>query len=133
MNKTTGKLIYEKESYLIRGACFDLYKELGSGHKESVYQKGLSILLKEKGLDISREKRIPVKIQGKSLGNYTPDFVVNDSIILETKAKKLLTKQDIKQFWHYLKATNYKLGFLVNFGKPGGVQIIRRIYEEARK
>jgi len=133
ISNMTSKLIYEKESYLIRGACFDLYKELGNGHKESVYQKGLSILLKEKDMDVEREKRIPVTINGKSLGNYTPDFVINNSILLETKAKPNLTVQDKKQFWHYLKVTDYKLGFLVNFGKAGGVQIIRRIYDEARK
>ena len=52
ISNMTSKLIYEKESYLIRGACFDLYKELGNGHKESVYQKGLSILLKEKDMDV---------------------------------------------------------------------------------
>ena len=129
----TSKLLYEKESYLIRGACFDLYKELGNGHKESVYQRGLSVLLKEKDLVVESEKRIPVTINGKSLGNYTPDFVIDNSILLETKAKPYLTVQDKKQFWHYLKVTDYKLGFLINFGKSGGVQIIRRIYDEARK
>lgn len=128
-----GKLLYERESYLIRGACFDLYKKLGNGHKESVYQKGLLILLKEKGLDVEREKRITVKIGNQSLGSYVPDFVINESILMETKAKSYLTIQDKKQFWHYLKITDYKLGFLVNFGKAGGVQIIRRIYDEARR
>lgn len=131
--KKTQKLLYEEESYLIRGACFDLYKELGSGHKESVYQKGLSIFLKEKELSIEREKRIPVKINGKYLGNYTPDFVINETILLEIKAKPFITIQDKKQFWHYLKATDYKLGFLINFGKPGGVEIERRIYDTVRK
>ena len=128
-----AKLLYEKESYLIRGACFDLYKELGNGHKETVYQKGLSILLKEKQLVVDKEKRIPVKIQNISLGNYTPDFVINDSILLETKAKSYITIQDKKQFWQYLRATDFKLGFLINFGKPGGVEIIRRVYDTARK
>jgi GxxExxY protein len=131
--RKTQKLLYEHESYLIRGACFDLYKELGNGHKESVYQKGLSILLKEKGLDVDREKRIQVKINDTNLGNYTPDFVVNNLILVEIKAKSYLTVQDKKQFWHYLKATDYKLGFLVNFGKAGGIQITRRIYDTARK
>ncbi|KKQ93209.1 MAG: hypothetical protein UT19_C0016G0022 [Candidatus Woesebacteria bacterium GW2011_GWB1_39_10b] len=133
MPKTFTKLLYEKESYLIRGACFDLYKELGNGHKESVYQKGLAVYFKEKGLDAEREKRITVRILNQSLGNYTPDFVINNLILIEAKAKSYITIQDKKQFWHYLKATDYKLGFLVNFGKPGGVEIIRRVYDTARK
>lgn len=132
MGKKKGKLLYEKESYLIRGACFDLYKKLGSGHKESVYQKGLFHFLTDKELEVEKEKRIPVRINGKNLGNYTPDFVVNNSILIEIKAKGYLTIQDRKQFWHYLKVTEYKLGFLINFGKPGGIEIIRRVYDEAR-
>lgn len=128
-----SKLLYEKESYLIRGACFDLYKKLGHGHKEIIYQRGLQQLLEEKGLKSEREKKVKIILNGKCLGNYTPDFVVNEIILIETKAKKYLTIQDRKQFWQYLKATNYKLGFLVNFGKPGGVEIVRRIYDTARR
>ena len=56
----------------------------------------------------------------------------NDKIIIEIKCKVFLTQEDIKQFWHYLKATNYKLGFLINFG-PKGVKIIRRVYDTARQ
>ncbi len=121
-------LIYPKESYLIRGACFDLYKDLGFGHKEVVYQRGLEVKLKNKGLDVSREKHIPVLVDGIKVGSYTPDFVVNDLILLELKASSMITKQDLSQFWQYLKTTPYKLGFLINFGKPGGVEIIRRVY-----
>lgn len=126
-------LLYQKQSYLIRGACFKLYKELGCQHKEIIYQRGLAIKLNSAGLKVERELRLPVKVNGILVGNYTPDFVINNSILVEIKAKSLLTKPDIQQFWHYLKATNYKLGFLVNFGKPGGVQIIRRVYDTARK
>jgi len=133
MSRNTLKLLYEKESYIIRGCCFGLYKELGNGHKESIYQKGLNILLREKGLNTEREKRIPVKINGINLGNYTPDFVINELILLELKAKPFITTEDKHQFWHYLKATNYKLGFLINFGQPGGVEIIRRVYDSARR
>jgi len=132
-NNAENKLLYPKESYLIRGACFELYKEVGSGHKESVYQKGLEVKLINTGLRVEREVRIPVRVDGKLVGSYTPDFVINESILAELKAKSMLTKQDIQQFWHYLRATNYKLGFLVNFGKPGGVQIIRRVYDTARR
>lgn len=132
VNKKKEKLLYEKDSYLIRGACFDLYKELGSGHKEVVYQRGLNQLLNGKGLEVEREKRIPVKLNSKSLGNYIPDFVVNNLILIEIKAKSHTTMQDKKQLWHYLKATDYKLGFLINFGKPGGVEIVRRVYDTAR-
>ncbi len=114
-------LIFPKESYQIRGACFDLYKQLGFGHKEVIYQRGLEIKLNNRGLTVNREKQIPVKVDGIKVGFYTPDFVVNNSIMLELKASSILTKQDLSQFWQYLRTTPYKLGFLINFGKPGGV------------
>jgi GxxExxY protein len=130
--KLMSKLLFEKESYLIIGACFELYKEIGNGHKESVYQKGLVIILAERKLAVEKEKKIPIKIRGEYVGNYVPDLVVDDRILLELKAKPFLTTQDRKQFWHYIKATDYKLGFLINFGKPGGVEIVRRVYDKAR-
>lgn len=132
-NNAENKLLYPQESFLIRGCCFNLYKELGCQHKEAIYQRGLEIKLENAGLEVNRELRISVKVEGKFVGNYTPDFVINNSILIELKAKSMLTKQDIQQFWHYLKTTNYKLGFLINFGKPGGVQIIRRVYDTARR
>ena len=127
------KLLYEYESYLIRGACFELYKELGCGHKEVAYQRGLEIKLKEQNLSVTREKQIPIKVSGKKVGAYVPDMIVNNCIMLEIKAKRLIIRQDIRQFWEYLQVTPYKLGFLINFGRPGGVQIIRRVYDTARK
>jgi GxxExxY protein len=132
MQKQT-KLIYPDISYKIRGCCFDLYKQLGNGHKEVVYQKGLSILLKENGLNVQREVRIPIKVEGQTVGVYTPDMVINNIIFLELKAKPFLLKEDVKQFWRYLKATDFRLGFLINFGKPGKIEIVRRIYDKARK
>lgn len=125
-------LLYEKESYKIRGAAFNTYKELGCGHKETVYQKAFYLSLIKEDLSIEKEKRLPVIFDNVNVGVYIPDFLVNDSIIIELKAKPMATQYDVKQFWHYLKSTEYKLGFLINFGRPGGIQIIRRIYDKIR-
>jgi len=62
-----------------------------------------------------------------------PDLIINDSILIELKAKPRLLKEDEKQFWYYLKGTDYKLGFLINFGAPDGVEIVRKVYDSARK
>ncbi len=125
-------LLYENESYKIRKAVFDVYKKLGCGHKETVYQKALDVALLKGSLKIEKEKRLPVIFENVNVGTYIPDFLVEGKIIIELKAKPFITQGDIRQFWQYLKSTDYALGFLVNFGKPAGVQIIRRIYETAR-
>ena len=128
-----SKLIHERESYLIRGACYDLYKELGFGHKEIIYQRGLNVKLNNAGLLVNRETKIPVYTDGEKIGSYIPDFVVDGKIMIELKASTYTTQQDLLQFWQYLRITPYKLGFLINFGKQGGVEIIRRVYDQSRK
>lgn len=123
-------LLYPKESYEIRGACFWIWKEFGSAFKESIIDKALTEELKGRGLKVDDQKRIDIYYREKKVGTYIPDKVINDIIIIEVKAKPSLTKQNIKQFWHYLKSTDYKLGFLVNFGEQ--LEIKRIIYDSAR-
>lgn len=129
--KTT--LLYPQESYLIQGACFSIYKKFRNTQKELVCQKSLEQELKSKGLRVEREKQLPVYHLGVKVGVYTPDIVVNETILLELKAKPFLHKSDIQQFWYYLKNSEYKVGYLVNFGEPNGVKMVRRVYDTARK
>lgn len=126
-------LLYPKESYIIRGACFLIYKKFRNTQKESVYQKSLLQELKKEGLSVEREKQLPVYHLGVKVGVYSPDLLINNSIIIELKTKPFLHQKDIQQFWYYLKNSEFKLGFLVNFGEQNGVKIIRRIYETARQ
>ena len=128
-----GKLLYEQESYIIRGAAFDIYKQFKNSHKEKIYRDSLFFGLQNKGLRVNKEKRIDIFYENKKVGTYVPDMVIEDKIFIELKANPVVLKSDIEQFWHYLKSSNYKLGFLINFGAPKGVQIIRRIYDTARK
>lgn len=121
-------LLYPTESYAVRGSAFEVYKQLGCVHKEVVYQRAMLEALLGRKLMVEREKRLPVRFNNKVVGAYMPDFVINDIIVLEIKAKEFLLTKDLQQFWQYLRSTDYKLGFLINFGKPGGVEIIRRIY-----
>jgi len=125
-------LLYEKESYEIRGAAFEIYKSLRNGHKEKVYQNAFYISLKKRGLAVDRERRIKIYYTGEDIGTYTPDFIINKAMLIELKAKPILVQNDIKQFWQYLKGSRYKLGFLINFGSNDGVEIIRRVYDTAR-
>ena len=61
-----------------------------------------------------------------------PDQIVNDIILIEIKCKPFLSREDERQFWHYLKGTDYKLGMLINFGSKK-LEIKRRIYDKARE
>jgi GxxExxY protein len=130
--KTDAKLLYKEESYIIQGGAFNVYKEFRNRHKEKIYRQALIQYLKQKGLDIEQEKQIPIYFESKKVGVYIPDIVVNNCIFIELKCKPYLIKDDIRQFWYYLRCSDYKVGYLINFGSPRGVQILRRIYDTAR-
>lgn len=128
MNQETGnKLIYKQESYIIQGVAFDIYKQFRNRHKEKIYQNSFCLGLKDKGLKVDKEKRINIYYKDKNVGVYIPDIIVNDIIFIELKVKPKITKEDSSQFWYYLKVSNYKLGYLINFGASDGVQITRRV------
>ena len=122
------ELLYKEESYIIQGIAYDIYKQFRNRHKEKVYQKSFYLGLKDKGLKVEKEKRIDIYYNKQKVGTYVPDLVVNDNIFIELKVKSIITKDDINQFWYYLKISGYKVGYLINFGALDGVQIIRRIY-----
>jgi len=123
--------LYENESYKIRGACFDVWKSFGGAFKESIIDKALTKALSKQGLKVDEQKRIDIYFENEKVGTYVPDKIINDCILLELKAKQFITKQDIDQFWKYLKGSKYKLGFLINFG-PDKLIIKRIVYDSAR-
>ena len=131
MKKRVVDFLYEKESYQIRGACFDVYKAFGGAFKEKVIDRALTKAFKKRGLKVEDQKRIDIYFENEKVGLYVPDKIVNNYILLEIKAKPFLTKQDIDQFWKYLRGSQYKLGFLINFGPK--LDIKRIVYDKARK
>ena len=121
-------LIYQNESYAIRGAAMKVYNTLGCGFLEAVYQEALEIELDKRHIPYEREKELEICYDGIKLGKrYVADFVCYDKIILELKAVKELDDSHRSQLYNYLKATGFKLGFLINFGKYDELQIERRV------
>ena len=110
---------YKDESYAIIGACFDVYNELGSGFLEAVYQEALSLELQARKIPFVEQPKLEINYKGSRLTqHYEPDFVTHSKIIIEIKAVKSLDDVHRAQLHNYLKATSFKLGFLINFGDP---------------
>jgi GxxExxY protein len=111
------KLIYEEESYAIKGACMEVYKTLGNGFLEPVYQECTEIEFTKQGILFVTQKPLQLSYQGRVLKQiYKPDFICFDKIIVELKAVSKLTAEHRAQVTNYLKATNFQLGLLFNFG-----------------
>ena len=129
IKKKVIDFLYEEESYKIRGACFNVYNNLGGGIKEKIIERALIKDLTSKGLNICNQIRIDIFYNNEKIGEYIPDIVIDDKIICELKSKPFLNKEDEKQFWGYLKGSKYQLGFLINFG-PQKLVIKRFIYDK---
>jgi len=109
-------LLYEEESYKIRGCCFKVFNSLGGNIKEKIIEKALLSELKIQGFLVENQVQIDIIYNNEKIGTYIPDIIINNKIIIELKSKPFITKEDEKQFWGYLKGSQYKLGFLINFG-----------------
>jgi len=110
------KLIYPEESFAIRGCLFEVYKNKGAGFLEPVYQECLEIEFRLAGILAIAQSRLHLDYKGTPLkAEYIPDFICYDKIIIEIKAVKELTDAHRAQVQNYLKATGFKLAFLVNF------------------
>ena len=110
-------ILYKEESYSIMGACFEVYKEMGCGMKERVYHECLEREFRSKQLPAVHEPKVQLAYKGETLSQQLiPDFIAYQKIIIELKAEKKITDQHRAQVHHYLRATGFKLGLLVNFG-----------------
>lgn len=118
MVAVVSSLLFKEECYAIIGACMKVHSKLGSGFLEAVYQEALAIEFEKEEILYTREKGLSIYYDGVPLNKkYTADFVCYGKIILETKAARSLTEIDEAQTITYLKATNLRLGLLVNFGQ----------------
>lgn len=113
--KNFSKLIYPELSYKITGILFAVHNELGRFCNEKQYADAIERYFKKLKIRYEREKILPPSFEEELRGRNKIDFLIEDKIILEIKAKRLLIKDDYYQTKRYLLALNKKLGLLVNF------------------
>lgn len=112
-----SNLIYENETFAIRGAVFEVYKEMGCGYLEAVYQECLEKEFRLREIPFVAQATLQLKYKGELLcQTYKPDLICFDSVVVELKAISAISGEHLAQVLNYLKATGMKLGLLVNFG-----------------
>ncbi len=103
-------------SYIVRGAIFKVYNELGPGLFESVYESALVYQLRKEGLDVKAQLEVPVFYDNQRLDiGFRIDILVEDAVIIEIKSVEELSKVHHKQVLTYLRVTGLQLALLVNF------------------
>ena len=113
-----GKLMEEELSYRIRGCVFEVYRQLGAGFLEKVYERALLLELHAAGLKAEAQVPLSVQYKGFEIGQFAADVLVEDKVLLELKAVAALRPEHQAQILNYLRASGLGLGFLVNFAPP---------------
>ena len=111
----------------IIGSAIEVHKELGSGFLEKVYENALFLELNKNLINAKQQHPISVIYKGQIVGEYFADILVEDKIILELKVVKKIEPIHEAQLLHYLKATNIKLGYILNFGATAKLEFKRMV------
>lgn len=117
MNKVhqTQELVLPELSYKVVGVCMNVHTELGNKLLEKYYQRALEIELEKQKMFFVREAPVNLEYDGKVIGKYFVDFVIENKIVLEIKAQKDDTTKFYRQILAYLKQLDIPLGIIVNF------------------
>ena len=123
MEKSENKI-----SYNIRGAAYKVYKNLGPGLLESVYEAAMAYELRKSGHKIRTQVALPVKYETEKLElGFRLDILVDKLVIVEIKSVDALAPVHYKQLLTYLRLTDLKLGLLINFNADDLGKNIKRI------
>ena len=125
------KYLHQNITERIIKAYYTVYNTLGYGFLEKVYHNALLIELKKMGFHCLSEYPIKVHYDGTEVGNYFADIIVDESVVIEIKAKEVLHEDHEYQLINYLKATEIEVGLLLNFGK--NPEFKRKIFTNDRK
>jgi GxxExxY protein len=122
----TKNFPHQELSKEIIGIYYHVYNELGYGFLEKVYQNAFAIELLSRGYKIEKHKKVNVFYKNEIVGEYIPDIVVNNKLIIELKCVEFLVEAHECQLINYLRATECEVGLILNFGKDP--EFIRKIF-----
>lgn len=111
------KLIYKDLTYKIIGLAMEVHNELGYGFLEKVYENAMKVQFSKSNIKADFQVQFKVNFKGEVIGEFYPDIIVDDKVILELKAVEKINDIHKAQILNYLKVTKLKLGLILNFSK----------------
>lgn len=124
-------MLHEKITENIIRAFYRMYRILGFGFLEKVYENAMVIELRRMGLKVEPQKCVTVSYESEAVGEYFADLLVEGSVIVELKAAKAIAEEHEAQLINYLKATQTEVGLLLNFGQRP--EFKRKIFQNCLK
>ncbi len=117
MTTNSKNIIYKELSYKIVGLAMEVHSKLGYGFLEKVYENALMVLLEKNEIPAQQQAPVRVYFEGKAVGDYYADILVDNKIILELKAVDKIVDVHRAQVLNYLTATKLRLAIILNFAK----------------
>ena len=112
---------------------YEVYNELGFRFVESVYGRAMGMALAQSGLAVASEVAIPVSFRGELIGSFRADLVVERRVVLELKIADHIGKPHEAQLTHYLRASMFEVGLILNFGESPRFRRVEFRNERKRK
>ncbi len=130
MNNNTangGEFLHKEITQEIIGAAFEVYRHLGYGYLEKVYQRAMQVELLQRGLKTQLEHPIQVRYKGVVVGDYAANLFVEERVMVELKVASEYCSSDEAQLLNELVSTGVQVGLLINFGRER-VEFARRVH-----
>ena len=118
MNNNHQELLYKEECNQIVGCAMTVLNELGHGLHEKPYENSLTVELGLRNIPFKQQPRYDVLYKGVQVGEYIPDLVVLDMIVVDAKVIERISDLEIGQVLNYLKITGLRVGLIINFKRP---------------
>ena len=109
------------------GCAIEVHKALGPGLKEKVYASALREALLRSNLQFESERTLPVRFDGVKVGDYRPDLIVENAVVVEVKSVDRMIPLFTSQLVTYLRITRLRVGLILNFNRSKMAQGIKRV------
>jgi GxxExxY protein len=118
MNTNRHELLFKDEAHQIVGCAMEVLNTLGHGLLEKPYENALVVELRLRRIPYRQQPRFKVVYKSVKVGEYVPDLVCFDKIVVDTKTIENITNHEIGQMMNYLRLTGLRLGLILNFKHP---------------
>jgi GxxExxY protein len=112
------QLILKDEVYAIVGAAMEVLNGIGHGLVEKPYENALAVEFKLRKVPFSQQARFPVTYKGVQVGEFVPDMIAFDAVVVDAKVIERITDYERGQMINYLRITRKRVGVILNFKNP---------------
>jgi len=109
------KLLLRKQTEIILGCAFEVLNEIGHGLHEKIYENALAVAFRDKEIPFDQQPRFSVLFKGQPVGEFIPDFLVFDLVVVDPKVIDQITDHERGKMLNYLRIAKKRVGLILNF------------------